>query len=73
MPDRKPVYQIDKDTDEILNRFESIADAVNEVKCSQGNISSVCSGVIYKDKRNNKQYIRKTAGGYKWRFVEDTE
>lgn len=53
----KAVYQIDKNTDEIIKKWDSITEAQQELKIKH--ISSVC---------NNK---RKTAGGFKWVFVKN--
>ena len=52
---RKPVYQIDKNTNEIIKMFSSIQEAENILQIK--NISSVCSG------------RRNTAGGYKWKYA----
>lgn len=61
---KKPVVMIDKDTDEELLVFESVKQAAiylqnNNISKGflQGAISNVC----------NK--VRKTAGGYKWRWL----
>lgn len=58
-PAKRGVKQIDKDTDEVLNVFESISDAFDFLgKTSKGShISEVCEGK------------RKTAYGYKWEFI----
>lgn len=59
---KKPVYQIDKNTNEILNFFESVADAnrfLNKDR-SDRSIHYVCQH------KNN----RKTAYGYKWEYAK---
>lgn len=59
---RKPIYQLDKKTNEIIAWYESCVDAA--LKCfnnyrHNGHINDVAAGK------------RKTAYGYKWCFVED--
>lgn len=56
-PNSKSVYQIDKNSNEILNKYQSI----DEAKSITGikHISCVCLGK------------RKTAGGYIWRYVNE--
>ena len=55
-----PVVQIDKDTNMIIKIFESARAAEDELKISR-HINSVCLGK------------RKTAGGYKWKYLSDIE
>lgn len=50
----KPVYQINPTTNEIINAFDSMSEAMRQTGCSVSKISLVCSGK------------RKTTGGYKW-------
>lgn len=52
----KSVGQFDKDTDELIAVFPSIAEAERAVPTGR-NIGRVCNGK------------RKTAGGYKWKFI----
>lgn len=55
----KTVIQLDKETEEILNVFPSIAEAYNFLgKQHSGHIAAVCNGK------------RKTAYGYKWKYGE---
>lgn len=55
----KPIAQLDKDTNEILKVFPSIADACRFLdKKGSGHISAVCQG------------NRKTAYGYKWKYLD---
>lgn len=54
----KPVVQYSKDGIEI-NRFESAVEAQRKTGIGNANISSVCLG------------IRKTTGGYIWKFADD--
>lgn len=57
---KRPVAQIDIITDEIINIFPSIAEASRFIsKTNTSNISGVCRGV------------RKTAYGFKWRYIEE--
>lgn len=58
---KKKVAQIDKDTDEIIATYDSIADAAialnkNKSSASPG-ICKVCKGK------------KKTAYGYKWKYI----
>lgn len=55
----KKVYQIDINTGEIINMYNSIKEAAEELKLDRGSISKCC---------NSK---RKSVGGFKWMFVED--
>jgi len=52
----KKVGQFDKDTGELIAVFKSISDAERQVPTGR-HISEVCNGK------------RKTAGGYKWKFI----
>lgn len=52
--DKRPVYQIDKTTDEIIKSFDSITQATRETGVLH--ISAVCLG------------NRHTAGGFKWEY-----
>lgn len=52
----RPVIQLDKNTGEVINEFETISDAFRETGVHH--ISSVCRGE------------RKTAGGYVWKYRE---
>lgn len=54
---RKRVAKIHKVTNEILDVYDSIEDAMLQNGITSNNISSVCKG------------IRKTANGFKWRYV----
>ena len=56
---RKPVYQIDINTNDILNVYNSITEASDVTGVNSTGISSAANG---------KQ---KTSGGYKWRFVSE--
>lgn len=56
---KTPVYQLNKDTNEIIKEWESIRQAAQHL--------GVCSIPIYNCCKNNK--YRKTAYGYKWRYV----
>lgn len=56
----RPVAQLDIETENIIQIFPSIAEAHRNfsVKPENGNIGSVCRG------------IRKTAYGFKWKYIE---
>ena len=56
---KKPVYQIDKDTLDIINKFDSAKDASKQTGINSSNITQVC------------KHSRKTAGNYIWKFVEE--
>lgn len=53
---KKIVLQIDPNTNEIVNEFNSISKAARTLHCSSNYISDVCNG------------IRDNCKGYKWRF-----
>lgn len=55
---QKPVCKIDKQTDEILYVYKSISEAENYEKTNK-HIQDVCKGK------------RKTAGGFKWKYLKD--
>lgn len=56
----KKVYMIDKNTDEIIKKFDAIIEATHYIgKEKSCHIVSCCKGKI------------KTAYGYKWKYVED--
>lgn len=56
----RKIVQLDKDTYEILNEFESIAQAEQYLQC-RANICSVCKGKIF------------SSCGYIWRYSEDIQ
>lgn len=56
---RKSVLQIDKYTNEIIAKFNSLTDAMNKTGIHKSYISHCCRG------------DNKTAGGYIWKFVEE--
>jgi len=53
---KKPVVQIDKDTDEVIDIFESAREASRETGANYKNISQVCRGT------------KNTHMGYGWKF-----
>jgi len=57
----KAIYQIDRDTNKILKKFECIRDAGRELNISYSSITQVCK----------KMPHHLTAGGYKWRYVDE--
>lgn len=58
-PLKKAVAKIDKNTNEILDIYESAAEAGKQNNCDASGISKVCRG------------IRTTCGNYKWRYYEN--
>lgn len=67
-----PVKQIDKETGEVLKIWDSAKDAAEFLtgKRSKSNcISSVCNKYVTKKNRN----LVKTAFGFKWEFLDNTE
>lgn len=62
-PFSKSVYQIDKNTNEIIKKWGSIKQAGCNLKITPSHISEICNG----------SKIRKTAGGFKWEFANKQE
>lgn len=59
---RKPIYQLDKETGEILHTWRSLSDAVRSLnKKSPSDIA------------NSTLYPHKSAYGFKWRFLTEEE
>lgn len=54
----KKIYQIDKNTNEIINIFYCAIEAEEKLGICRSTICQVCKG------------DRKTAGGYKWKYAE---
>lgn len=63
------VYMLDKNTEKILAKFNSIREASKAVGISEHTISHYLSGKPYKG-HNGKYYTAKSAGGYKWKLVD---
>ena len=59
----KEIYQIDKDTGDIIAKYKSIAEAARCVNGNGANISMVCSS-----KYPHKQYK-----GYSWKYATDVD
>lgn len=57
----KSVYQIDRNKNKILNQYYSVREAERQTKIKAQSICNCC---------NNKKSC-KTAGGYKWCYVQD--
>jgi len=68
--DKKAVCQIDKKSDEIIFIYDSIHEAAKANNISYKNISIVCNKTMCWHKKNQKYYLRKTAGGVKWEFAD---
>lgn len=60
-PNRKPIAQINKDTNEVVNIFMSTHEAAKKLGYSVGNISLCCNGKIA------------TYKGYIWKHLKDIE
>ena len=58
-PLSKQIYQINKDTNEIIKKWYGIAEAERNLGIIYTSISKACNGKI------------KTAGGFKWKFIEN--
>lgn len=56
---KRPVYQIDVNTDEIIDKFDSLSDAASKTNSNESHIRDCCSGK------------RKTHNGFKWKDVDD--
>jgi hypothetical protein len=54
----RPVYQCNKDTGEIIKRYETLMGAGKDTSIDPAGIAKCCKGT------------RCSAGGYKWKFVE---
>ena len=58
--EKKTIYQIDKDTNEIINTFSCLKEALDFIgKKYKRSIEDVCNGK------------RSTAYGYKWKYKEN--
>ena len=57
----KPILQIDKDTNEVVRRWECMSDATREIGVNRPHISQCCHGK------------RKTAGGFRWRYATEND
>lgn len=62
------IYMLDKDTSQIIKRFNSIREAARYLNISESGIS----GYLNKVPRivNGKKYYSKSFGGYKWKLVD---
>lgn len=58
---RKQVVQLDKNTGDIIQVYESLTEAHLATQINLANIGQVCNGK------------RQTAGGFKWKYKEDKE
>jgi group I intron endonuclease len=59
----KPVYQIDKNTNEIIKKWDAVRTASKELQISHSGIVRCC----------NNKINYKTAYGFKWNYVEGYE
>ena len=56
----RPVYKIDTETNEIIAKYNSIAEATDAIGYkSKSNIGACCRG------------LKKTVGGYKWKYADE--
>lgn len=62
------VYMLDKDTEKIIRKFDSIREASNAMGVSEASISNYIKGTPVR-RINGKAYTLKSAGGYKWKLV----
>lgn len=62
----KKVVQLDMN-DNFIKIWNSMTEVENELGINNGDISSVCKGRI------SHGYKRKSAGGFKWKYLEDYE
>ncbi len=69
-PKRKRVRQIDAVTGETIRVWDGMAEAATALGMCQGTISGVCCKTPSFHKGQNKWYIRKTTGGFRWEFDE---
>ena len=63
----KKVYQIDKDTNEIIQMFYGISEASRKTGICSTNIGNCCNHKV--QNKNGKKWVVRTAGGYKWKFA----
>ncbi len=56
---KKEVFQIDKESKEIIKQFDSMKEAEKQTGILKSNISNCC------------KHRQKTAGGYIWKYAED--
>lgn len=63
------VYMLDKDTEKILAKFDSIREASKTTGVNEHTISAYLSGKPYKGP-NGKYYRHKSVGGYKWKLAD---
>jgi group I intron endonuclease len=61
----KPIYQIDKKTNLVLNTFNSVSDAAKFLKPNKFN--SMRSSI--ESAANDKNIKQNSAGGYKWKYI----
>ena len=59
----RKVYMLNKETQEIMQKFDSLADAGRYLKRNPNQMGSIAAQI---------RGERKTAYGYKWRYVDET-
>ena len=57
----REIYQIDKNTNEIIKKYPSMIEASRELGIAASSLTQVCQ----------KQPHKLTVGGYKWRYVDE--
>jgi len=62
-PVAKKVEQIDTITGEVIEQWDSISEAEKKLNICSGSISAVCKSHLV-----HNMYVRKTAGGFIWRY-----
>ena len=65
----KPVNQIDKITKEIIKRWDSLVQAGKTLNIAPSEISMVAKRTMCKNKKGNKTYFKKSAGGFIWEYA----
>jgi len=66
----KAVVQLDKETGEIIAKFDGTMDAQRLTGINQSNISNVCNNKVRIKSDGHIQTYR-SAGGYRWKYVKE--
>lgn len=66
----RPVFQIDKDSQRVIQEWPSITSAAKELNVSQSEIVMVANQTPRRKKRGaTKIYFKKSAGGFRWAYA----
>lgn len=68
---RRQIIQIDPKTKEVINIFDGPTEASLKTGISIDAIVMVCTKAMRYDKRVNKSYLAKRAGGYFWKYFDN--